>query len=87
MIAVFLPSTMLMIFTCYSFTKTLTLNMTLDWFMYMDFGFWNLLLVVPAVVAVIMSAITISQGRTFCNQMGKFINYCGDGETLQRVRV
>lgn len=74
-------------FTTYFAIKMITTQLPIDLWFYTDFFLWNLFLVVPAMAAIFMGALTISQWKKLCNEMGKYSNYCVDDGTLLKVRL
>lgn len=87
MMVVFLPTLMMQVFTIYFVIKSLTLRLSIDFWMYFDFAVWNSSLLIPTVFAIYSGAVTMSRSQKLCNYVGKYLNFNTDIDTLQRVKL
>lgn len=85
MIVVFIPAMLLEIFIIYFVIKVFTLNLSVEVWTSVDFFLWSVSLISPAIVAIHYGAVTAKTGKSFCEQIGKYLNFCEDVSTLQRV--
>lgn len=85
MIVVFLPAIILEIFTTYFTIKVLNFNLMIKPWTICEFSLWNLLLVVPKIVSIYISAKTVNEAQRLSNFIGKYTNYLNDYSTLQQV--
>lgn len=85
MIAVFIPSLMLEVYTTYFIIKVFSQNLSIDLAVYIDIMLWNIVLVVPTFFAIAISNETSRASKVLKNYIEKYSNYSIDDSTLQRV--
>ena len=76
MIVVFIPSLILEIFTANFLVKLFIFNLSVTLWTVIQFIYWNLMLVLPKVLSIYISELTVNRSKELRNHIKKYSSVC-----------